>query len=165
MFGIAVSWYVFRRLLPIPVDTYSFVREFKGVGYSDTVIVQTLIVFGVLLLPLWRAITSPVALSLIPFGAAQFLGGWFIGNVDRGVVQAAPLVIMALFASWPGEGRERILVLLPAGAYLLQEGLSQAGIPLRLILPPLFLVLVLNEIALARRWSARSMSGRAVNVA
>jgi hypothetical protein len=143
--GIAAVWLAFRELLPVPVDTYSLWSEFRGPEYLTVVATQVLVVFGVLLLAVWRGLWSNLALALTPFAALQLLSGFLVGQVDRAVVQAIPFVIVAVLWRWPRERPTQALVLLPVGAYLIAQVLAQAGFGNRIVLPPLALIVLIGE--------------------
>jgi hypothetical protein len=152
--AIAAVWLAFRELLPVPVDTYSLWSEFRGPEYVAVVATEVLVVFGVLLLAVWRGLWSNLALALAPFAALQVLSGFFVGQVDRAVVQAIPLVIVAVLWRWPRERPKQALVLLPISAYLIAQALAQAGFGNRIGLPPLTLIVLtlIGELLLLLRY-------------
>jgi len=155
-FGVAAGWFALRTFWPVPVNEYSVVDEFKPTFAQTRLVADTAAtVFGVLFIGVWRSVArrtsaSRVVLSLVPFVIATFGAAWFIGSVDRILAQAIPFFVIAVLGLWPSRPLARVLVLLPAGAYLLSQLAPPLGIGVGAALVPLSILVILNEVAFSR---------------
>jgi hypothetical protein len=150
--AIGAGWYAFTRLLPVPVHTYSLLREFRGPAYAGTVAAALIATFGVLLIGSWRGILSPVVVSVVPFGLANVAGAWFVGDTHRAVAQATPVVVLAVLWLWPSDRLGRTLVLAPCVGYLLERAIHDGlGVTSPTVMVPLVAALLVSEVILARR--------------
>lgn len=151
--GVVGAWLVLRLLLPIPVNRYSLAAEFvPTIAQAKMIAVAVLITFSVLLLTAWRAAFSRVALSVTPLVVASIAAAWFVANTDRAVVQAIPFFLISLLGWWPVDRSEQFRVVAPALAFFVAVVVHSIGITYALLLPPLFAIVAVNEVLLARRW-------------
>jgi hypothetical protein len=154
--GVVGAWLALRVFWPIPVNRYSLVNEFVGTFARARMVVSvTLVTFGVLVFTVWRGIFTRWAWVLAPFALASFAAAWFAGDTSRIIVEALPVFIIATLARWPVDARERRLVLLPAAGFLFGVVAYELGVPHSLLLPALGLIVIANELLLAREWLGR----------
>ncbi|MDP9318105.1 MAG: hypothetical protein M3O94_03325, partial [Actinomycetota bacterium] len=99
--SIVAAWFAFTLLLPVPVHTYSLLREFRGLGYIGTVAAAAVATFGVLILGWWRPVISPLLVSLLPFAAGNVAAAWFVGDTTRALAQVLPVLVVAILWLWP----------------------------------------------------------------
>jgi hypothetical protein len=149
---VAAAWFAFRHLLPIPVNRYSFIAEFRGTAAQTKLVAIGLIsTFGVLLVASWRILISRLGLSLLPFVLANVLAAWFVGNIDRAMGQAVPALLVSSLAIWPETQKNRQLILAPFVLYALEIGVNRyLGVPLHIVVPPLFAIAIVCEFLFIR---------------
>lgn len=158
--GVAGAWFALRAFWPVPVNRYSVVDEFKPTLAQTKLVADTAVmVFGVLFIAAWRSVgrrtaASRFARSLVPFVIATFGAAWFIGSVDRILAQAIPFFVIIVLGCWPKQPFARLLVLVPVGAYLVSQLATTLGISN--VLAPVSLLVIANEVALARAWRDES---------
>ena len=100
-----------------------------------------------------RGLRDPVILSLLPFAAAAILSAWFVDDVERAMVQALPVVLLAGLRPWTSSMRTRIAVLVPAALLLCQNLAGLAGLTDRKKMAAIFLVaLGFEGFIWTRRW-------------
>jgi hypothetical protein len=111
--GIAAGWYLLRRAIPIPHDTYSIPNQFRG-GLRHVVLmgVAGLGTFAAILpAAVRRPWRSGLIVALTPFIVACILEAWFVGDLHRTMVQAIPALCVAVLWRWPAQRRQQLLTL------------------------------------------------------
>jgi hypothetical protein len=161
---ILAAWTALRALLPVPVDRYSLLAEFVGApSQAKLVILGLAVAYGPLLVTVWRALGSRVALSLVPFALANVASMWFLGSTDRAAAMAIPFVL-SMFWFWPTNRVTRLLVLAPLVPYAIYVIAYPLVAPhTRILLPFPFIVvaLVMELLLLARTWRGAGISAEA----
>jgi hypothetical protein len=161
--AIGMGWIAFRVALPVPIDSYSILGQFREdwphVRLMGVVLLFTM---GPLLPAVRRGLRDPVIVSLLPFAAAAILSAWFVDDLERAMIQALPVVLLAGLRPWTSSVRTRIALLVPAGLLLGQNLGGLAELLNRKKMAAIFLVALAAEgVIWTRRWltSARRAAG------
>ena len=152
--GIGMGWIAFRAVLPVPVDTYSILGQFRE-GWQHVRLMGVVLLFtmGPLLPAVRRGLRDPVIVSLLPFAAAAILSAWFVDDLERAMIQALPVVLLAGLRPWTSSVRARIAVLVPAGLLVCQNLAGLAELLNRKKMAVIFLVALATEALIwTRRW-------------
>ena len=152
--AIGVCWIAFRIVLPVPVDTYSILGQFReGSQHVRLMGVVLLFTMGPLLPAVRRGLRDPDIVSLLPFAAAAILSAWFVDDLERAMIQALPVVLLAGLRPWTSSVRTRIAVLVPAALLLCQNLAGLAELLNRKKMAAIFLVALAVEVVVGtRRW-------------
>ncbi len=136
---IAIGWYLFRIAMPEAVAGYSVIREFRpGLHHVHQTVTAGIVTFGVLApAAIRRSWRSKLVYALMPFSVGAVLAAWFVGDVGRAMIQALPVVCLALFSRWPPSRLEQVLALLVVPFAGLSMLLSANGMPGWLEVPQL----------------------------
>jgi hypothetical protein len=152
--AIGMGWFVFRIVLPVPVDTYSILGQFReGSQHVRLMGVVLLFTMGPLLPAVRRGLRDPVVLGLLPFAAAAVLSAWFVDDLERAMIQALPVALIAGLRPWTDSLRARIAVLVPAALLLGQNLAGLAELLNRKKMAAIFLVALAAEVVIwTRGW-------------
>ena len=110
--GIIVGYYLFRVVMP-EVPGYSIFNQFHaGFHHIEAIAGAVFIVFGVVVpAALRRPWGSRLMVALVPFAVACVLEAWFVGDLERAIVQALPAVCVGIFWLWPADLRRQLLTM------------------------------------------------------
>jgi hypothetical protein len=112
--GIATGWAFLRLALPVPVDTYSFLGQFReGWPHVRLMGYVALFTLGPLLPAVRRGLRDPVVVSVLPFAAAAILSAWFVDDLERAMIRALPVLLLAGLRPWQPAMRAKVAILLP----------------------------------------------------
>ncbi len=152
--AIGVCWIAFRIVLPVPVDTYSILGQFReGSQHERLMGVVLLFTMGPLLPAVRRGLRDADIVSLLPFAAAAILSAWFVDDLERAMIQALPVVLLAGLRPWTSSVRTRIAVLVPAALLLCQNLAGLGELLNRKKMAAIFLVALAAEVVVrTRRW-------------
>jgi hypothetical protein len=117
--SIAAVWLLVQTGLRsmVPVDTYSPITLLRY-GTLLGMAIGALLGAGVMLIPTWRGLASPIALSLIPVLIPPLVGSHQgAGDSPRYYAQLLPVLAVFMFAFWPSRWIERTLALVPAALF------------------------------------------------
>jgi hypothetical protein len=97
-----------------------------------------------------------VVLGLLPFAAAAVLSAWFVDDLERAMIQALPVALLAGLRPWTSSVRTRVAVLVPAALLLGQNLASLAELLNRKKMAAIFLVALAAEVIIwTRGWLER----------
>ena len=148
--GIVAGYYLFRVVMPEASTGYTILNQFHpGLHHIGLVVTACITFFGFLIpAALRRPWGSPLMIALVPFAVACVLEAWFVGDLERAIVQSLPVVCVAILWRWPADLRRQLLTLVVVPLAIMSAIESQVGLPhVNLIL---LLVAVAVELALWR---------------
>jgi hypothetical protein len=152
--AIGAGWLLLRMTLPVPVDTYSFLGQFReGWPHVRLMGVAALFTLGPLLPAVRRGARDPAIVGLLPFAVAAVLSAWLVDDVERVMIQALPVALLAGLRPWTPSLRSRLAIAAPAALLVCQNLAGLLELLNRKKMIALFLLALAVEVVVwSRRW-------------